>query len=383
MNPGRKLGRCAGCWLLLLVLLVALLPARARAQPPEQARGWWELAVTSSIRGPLGPAALAVAVRPVPAPRWAVGFAFGHSPSQSIWGHENDPRWGLFLRCDIVSEPRYRLGAGFLYSKGSYYWPGTPSATGVAYWYWFGGERLDLTVAAELVHGNLALRLEGGVGRMLADPTNVNNGPQGSPPRWFPVLQLAVAVRPGTRPPDAAEPAPAPRNLVRLFVAGTPLASGSAGCDCAYEYHARYDMGLEAEVLRQVSAHWRLGVGGRFYLGHGVAATGAGQTAIVGFVPFLLAPFYRWDRTGEELELAFGFGPSFGEMEVSGGSDDAVDMTGVGAEAALSYSRPLAGAVSLVVGITARLLLAGGSELHGTLTSGRYASLPLRLGVSW
>ncbi len=31
-----------------------------------------------------------------------------------------------------------------------------------------------------------------------------------------------------------------------------------------------------------------------------------------------MAPFYRWDRTGEEIELALGVGLSFGTMQNAG-----------------------------------------------------------------
>jgi hypothetical protein len=213
---------------------------------------------------------------------------------------------------------------------------------------------------------------------MLKDPEHSSYAPAGSTPHWFPNLQLAIAVRPGERHAESATPASAPLNLVRILAAGTSAVAASPGCgdngSCTYE--ARYTLGLEADFLHQISTHWRLGGGGRLDIGHGVAGShDEGRTAVIGFIPFLLAPFYRWDQTGEELELALGFGLSLGQMQTG---DRAAGMSGLGAEASLSYSRPVKGTLSLVVGVAARVLVS--PQRNGF---GSYASIPLRLGGRW
>jgi hypothetical protein len=357
-----------------------MLPRAARAEEPESPRAMLELAVIGSVRGALGPAAVAMSILPIR--RWAVGVALGYSTSRSIWGAEKDPRPALFLRCDVVDEQRFRVGLGLMYSTGSYYWPAQDGASSDSYWYWHRAARVDATLGAELVHGSLSLRLEGGVGRMLDDPSNAGP-PPGSPPHWFPTVQLAAATRLGQPRPDATPPAPPSRNIVRIFAAATPVVGATPGCDCAYEYHARYTLGLAADLLRQASDHWRLGIGGRLDVGWGTTARAEDEHVVIGFVPLLLAPFYRWTATGEELELVVGLGVAFGTMTVVGAATEYVEIVGLGGEAGVNYTRPLTGSVSIVVGVAGRFALAGGSQTGGHSTNARYAALPFNLGIRW
>jgi hypothetical protein len=83
------------------------------------------------------------------------------------------------------------------------------------------------------------------------------------------------------------------------------------------------------------------------------------------------------------VELAFGFGPSFGEMQVGETMNTAVNMGGLGFEASLSYSRPISEALSVVVGMGLRAIIASASKVEDTNTRGSYASFPARLGVRW
>src|SRR3569623_1777414 len=171
----------------LVAALLAFGAGAARAQsnpapgvPPEapvaSRGGSVELAVFGGVGGPVGPAGVSAAFLPLF--RLAVGLALG---SVSV---ENDVDYGRrsrrpalrlapFVRGYVVDRPAWRLGLGLDAVHGEEVTrhagtaeDGTPA---LIFWRRGSANRGDATVLVELVRGDLALRLEAGLGRVFGN----------------------------------------------------------------------------------------------------------------------------------------------------------------------------------------------------------------------
>jgi hypothetical protein len=270
-------------------------------------------------------------------------------------------------------------------------------------WSWSHGRRLDGTIAVEGVHGNAILRLEGGVGRLAAETRcSVNTTTGGScdevgfrpdHSEWRGFVQLALAVRPGRWPTsdgaaasaetnDPASAVAAAPSQLRVSLAIVPIRRSLLLHDGGVADPVAFEGGVNADYLRSVGSHLRLGLGARYEYGGGsekpVTPFSRYQSEHIGFLPVLVGVGRRLRGTDEQIEGLVGFGPALGSFSVAQYS-----AFGLGAEIDFNYVRPLAAAVALVVGVSARVISFSRKFEDGAQigTSGVHVELPVNLGV--
>src|SRR3569623_288475 len=408
----------------LVAALLAFGAGTARAQsnpapgvPPEapvaSRGGSVELAVFGGVGGPVGPAGVSAAFLPLS--RLAVGLALG---SVSV---ENDVDYGRrsarpalrlapFVRGYVVDRPAWRLGLGLDAVHGEEVTrhagtaeDGTPA---LIFWRRGSANRVDATVLVELVRGDLALRLEAGLGRVFGnascaarfdlvsvpcrEPVLGQSRPQPevteSASSWRPSLLLALAVRPGgAGGADAAPAAETTRRAGRwrLSVAGTNAHRTDLIDAGQFDAGPRIDAGLETEYLRQSEdGGFRWGAGARNSYGAGSPGyITSEQSEHVAFVPLLFGWARRSRETGEELEVLGGLGPGLMALQTS--RDHRQWAFPAGEELGVNYIRPLAmpgRRWALVVGASARVMALWSVHLSGPLGGG-HAELPVHVGL--
>ena len=268
---------------------------------------------------------------------------------------------------------------------------GTPA---VVFWRRDHNTRVDGSVMLELVRGDVALRLEAGLGRVygnanceasfggdsVACRNPVLDQPRPEPEitesqsSWRPSLQLALAVRPGGAEALAvAVPETTGTGHWRVSLAAT----NARKTDFLDEFDdgTTFDAGIETEYIHQRSAGGlRWGAGARYSYGTGPSFSTTGSEHVV-YVPFLVGWAWRARQTGEEIELLGGFGPGLVVVQTSPGYH--MSAAGAGLEAGVNYIRPLpvAGRWALVLGVSGRLLALLGPRFGG------HGELPLHVGL--
>ena len=402
----------------LLSSLLVSVPARAQPGPPvipsaseapagQAAGSALELAMFGGLGGLAGNVGVELAYLPIP--RLALGAALGDHYYDVAGSTRQELRYAFFARGYYLNRPRLRLLIGLA--------AGTVSDDHVQTGTDANGQpitvvrmledavRVDGSLGIEAPLGNLALRLEAGLGRVFGTPqcmgvtaacqAAASSIPMPSP--WRPFVQLALAVRPGG---DTTSKAPTPADLepaavapakgfLQVALAGTPLRGTSLFNDGHYSDYPTFDAGIEADGLLCLgSGGWRIGLGARWGYGTGKSSSGSGGWEYESplFVPVLFGWAGRSQETGEEVELLGGFG--YGAVFFSFGSNGhgVMSASGLGGELALSYLRPLGPRTSLVLGISARLMIidvgsAPADTYYLNNASGFHVEIPLRVGL--
>ena len=406
-------GRRSGWWALAFLTVAAAGPPRAgaaEASPGVSAPdpgGVVELAALAGVGGPVGPTGVAVSLMPLR--RLTVGVAIG----QFLVGNNSEAprvyRGALVLRFYPIDLPRLRVAIGGWASDGA---GGNDTSGRIVtapdgtllndQWSWSHGRRFDGSIAVEAVRGNAILRLEGGVGRLEAEThcyiqsTSASCDQASFRPdhaEWRGFIQLAVAVRPGRWPTtrgaaasaDTKEPASAvdvASSQLRVSIAIVPIRRSLLLHDGDLADPIAFEGGLNADYLRSVGSYLRLGLGARYEYGGGsekpVTPFSRYQSEHIGFLPVLVGVGRRLGGTDEQIEGLVGLGPAVGSFSVGQYS-----AFGLGAELDFNYVRPLASAVALVAGVSARLIsfstkIDDGGQIG---TSGVHVELPVNLGV--
>jgi hypothetical protein len=143
-----------------------------------------------------------------------------------------------------------------------------------------------------------------------------------------------------------------------------------------------FEGGVNADYLRSVGSYLSLGLGARYQYGGGsekpVTPFSGYQSEHIGFLPLLVGVGRRLGGTDEQIEGLAGIGPAVGSFSVAQYS-----AFGLGAELDFNYVRPLAAAVALVVGVSARVISFSRKVEDGAQigTSGVHVELPVNFGL--
>jgi hypothetical protein len=364
---------------------------------------------TGTLAGTVGVSAAAL-----PISRIALGVALGWGRYPTDGGTGNDLRFALFARGYLVDRPRLRLAVGLATASiddGVSHGGTTADGQAVTvYRYWHGARRLDGSVALEVVRGNLALRLEAGLGWAFgssycyasypnatttgcagAPQYNIPAVPDAEPSHWRPFVGLGLVVRPGGGGPvaavsESAEGAKPPRHLLDVVATGTALRGTDLINDGHYSDYPTFDAGLDAQYLHRVGGGgFRFGLGTRYGYGTGQSPAGKWEYEQVLTVPALFGWAWQSKVTGEEIEILGGLGVGFLFFSFGSNGHGVMTGNGIAAELGVSYLRPVSPRTAVVVGIAARAqtvdVRGPADSYYLEHASGFHAEIPLRIGM--
>jgi len=386
------------------------------AVPETRPGRWVELALGGGLGTLQGPVSVGVAVLPIPRLAVGLGLGWGRYPhDEGNLEMRQQLRLVLFGRGYLVERPRWRLAVGLATASVddgvSHGGTAEDGQSVTVYRTWQGARRVDGALALELPRGNLALRIEAGVGRVFGGAgcqvryaSGVGTRCEGwpdeglpavrdpEPTRWRPFVGVALAVRPGgARLSTTVKEAlgeTRPKHLLDLVATGTALRGTDLMNDGHYTDHPDFDAGIDAQYLHRLGrGGWRLGVGSRWSFGTGRSFAGEWEYEHVLSLPLLVGWAWQSQVTGEEVEVVGGAGPGLFLFSEGSNGNGVMSGAGLAIELGVNYVRPVGSHLAVVVGFAVRaqsIAVDGPADSYYLdHASGFHGEIPLRIGLRY